>query len=219
MKSLIDKRASRTKEHLLNAAEHLFSERGLDGASMRDVTNLAGVNLASANYHFGGKEGLFRAVVERQSSWIAERRLSLLDKAVEKQQLTEIIRAFYSPTFEKLKTNGLRGRQFTRLMSRAMLEVPNLVESLVKEFYEPVTNRFAQAIADLRPEYDESDVFWSMQMVNSILNNTLLNFAILEQLYPQEVCNEKLAEIELRLTTAAEQAVKSIALNKQPVNA
>lgn len=219
MKSLIDKRASRTKEHLLNAAEHLFSERGLDGASMRDVTNLAGVNLASANYHFGGKEGLFRAVVERQSSWIAERRLSMLEQAQEKNDLTEIIRAFYAPTFEKLKTQGMRGRQFTRLMSRAMLEVPNLVESLVKEFYEPVNNRFASAISELHPEYDESDVFWSMQMVTSILNNTLLNFAILEQLYPEEVCNDKLCEIEQRLTNAAEQAVKSIAISKQAVTA
>ena len=47
-----------TKERILGAAESLFAQRGFDGASLRQLTSAAGVNLAAVNYHFGSKEKL-----------------------------------------------------------------------------------------------------------------------------------------------------------------
>ncbi|MCX7978277.1 MAG: TetR family transcriptional regulator, partial [Bdellovibrionaceae bacterium] len=48
----------------LKAAVDLFGERGLDGVSLREVAERAGVNQALISYHFGGKEGLFFACIE-----------------------------------------------------------------------------------------------------------------------------------------------------------
>jgi AcrR family transcriptional regulator len=42
-----------TRARILQAAEMLFAEHGFDAVSMRDITTLAKVNLASVNYHFG----------------------------------------------------------------------------------------------------------------------------------------------------------------------
>ena len=42
-----------TKERLLDAAEHVFAERGFEGTSMRAVTQAAGAAVSAANYHFG----------------------------------------------------------------------------------------------------------------------------------------------------------------------
>ena len=46
-----------TKDLILDAAELLFSENGVEGVSLRALTSKAGVNLASVHYHFGSKEG------------------------------------------------------------------------------------------------------------------------------------------------------------------
>ena len=48
-----------SRQRLLDAAERLFAEHGFHGVSLRTITAEAGMNLAAANYYFGGKEGLF----------------------------------------------------------------------------------------------------------------------------------------------------------------
>jgi len=52
------------KEKLLTAARALFSEKGFDRTSVREIAGAAGANAASVSYYFGGKEGLYRAVLE-----------------------------------------------------------------------------------------------------------------------------------------------------------
>src|SRR3982751_3235517 len=47
-----------TKERILGAAETLFARHGFAGASLRQVTAAANVNLAAVNYHFGSKDNL-----------------------------------------------------------------------------------------------------------------------------------------------------------------
>ena len=57
-----------TKSRILDVAEELFSEQGLDRVSVRDIINAAKVNIASVSYHFGGKEELIAAIFERSIS-------------------------------------------------------------------------------------------------------------------------------------------------------
>ena len=57
-----------TRESLLDAAESLFAEHGIQASSLRMITQRAGANLAAVHYHFGSKEGLVRAVFSRRLS-------------------------------------------------------------------------------------------------------------------------------------------------------
>jgi AcrR family transcriptional regulator len=52
-----------TRERILKAAERLFAERGYDGTSIRTIVAKARVNQAAINYHFDGKDGLYREVL------------------------------------------------------------------------------------------------------------------------------------------------------------
>ena len=56
-----------TRSRILDVAEALFGEQGLDRVSIRDITRTARVNLAAIDYHFGSKEELIAAVPRRSS--------------------------------------------------------------------------------------------------------------------------------------------------------
>lgn len=53
-----------TRDRILRGALEVFAERGYDGARTRDIAAAAGVNLGLLQYHFGGKEKLWRAAVD-----------------------------------------------------------------------------------------------------------------------------------------------------------
>lgn len=73
---------------IIETAEQLFSERGFDGTSVRDIADEAGVNVAMISYYFGSKEKLMEALFElrvgsvkiRVESLIKDESLSPLEK-------------------------------------------------------------------------------------------------------------------------------------------
>jgi AcrR family transcriptional regulator len=53
-----------TRARIIEAAMSLFAERGFDGASTRELGERAGCNIATLNYHFGSKAGVYEAAVD-----------------------------------------------------------------------------------------------------------------------------------------------------------
>jgi AcrR family transcriptional regulator len=53
-----------TRQKIIRAAARIFAESGYDGASIRSIVVKADVNQAAISYHFGGKDGLYRAVLQ-----------------------------------------------------------------------------------------------------------------------------------------------------------
>jgi AcrR family transcriptional regulator len=53
------------QKRILDAATRLFAERGYDGVSTRLLGKAVGLNIATVNYHVGGKRELFDAVMRR----------------------------------------------------------------------------------------------------------------------------------------------------------
>ena len=52
-----------TQAKLVEAAGKVFAERGLHAATLKEITDLAGANQASINYHFRDKYELYGAVI------------------------------------------------------------------------------------------------------------------------------------------------------------
>ncbi|KZS64270.1 TetR/AcrR family transcriptional regulator [Mycobacterium ostraviense] len=61
-----ERRLEHTRNLLLDAAEELFARRGLFGAALEDIAGAAGYTRGAIYSHFGAKEELFLAVIERQ---------------------------------------------------------------------------------------------------------------------------------------------------------
>lgn len=69
-----------TRLALLRAAEQLFAERGVDAVSLREVSAAAGqANNSAVAYHFGSRELLVDAILERHSTPVQERYVAQLD--------------------------------------------------------------------------------------------------------------------------------------------
>ena len=58
------KDAGDTREAIIEAAMRGFGEKGFAATGIREIAALAGTNVASISYHFGGKEGLRAACAE-----------------------------------------------------------------------------------------------------------------------------------------------------------
>jgi TetR/AcrR family fatty acid metabolism transcriptional regulator len=56
-----------TKEHIMQVSIQLFSEKGFETTTMRDIASKAAVNLALINYHFGSKEALLKNIFQQRA--------------------------------------------------------------------------------------------------------------------------------------------------------
>src|ERR1051326_1179184 len=122
-----------TRSRILDVAEELFGEQGLDRVSIRDITRTARANLAAINYHFGSKEELIAAVFERRVVPVNAARLAALD-TVEKSagkrvpKLEAILEAFIRPAVQSSLKASKGGTAFPKLFGRCLSEPSPEVE-------------------------------------------------------------------------------------------
>jgi len=69
-----------TRERILKAAERLFAERGYEATSIRAIVAKARVNQAAINYHFAGKDGLYREVLRAAFRALTEHQLAHVEE-------------------------------------------------------------------------------------------------------------------------------------------
>jgi AcrR family transcriptional regulator len=62
-----------TRERILRVARDLFTDRGFDAVSVRDIVARARVNLGAVTYHFGSKQALYHAAIESMAEPFAAR--------------------------------------------------------------------------------------------------------------------------------------------------
>lgn len=164
--------AAGTRESLLDAAESLFSEHGIQASSLRMITQRAGANLAAVHYHFGSKEGLVRAVFSRRLRPLNEERLRLLDACDldAEDGVEQALRAFLEPL---LRMSRERARDFGRLMGRAFTEPSEELRTMLMEEFSETVRRFMAAFARLLPHLGERELMWRYHFVAGAMAHTV----------------------------------------------
>jgi len=146
-----------TKTRILDTAERLFAEHGIQGTSLRLISRTAGVNLAAVNYHFGSKENLVRTVVGRLIQPLDRERDRLLEEAGigaggAGARLEEIVNAFLAPWVSFRRRSPQYLRIIARMTSAQSPETGpfrDLLRDAARDAYELFTRSVAPALPDV----------------------------------------------------------------------
>lgn len=140
------------QHRLLNSAEELFSARGYFGVSVREITDHAGTRLAAVSEQFGGKEGLFRAVVLRRIRPLnRERRehlAALPARGSRRRRLHALIEAFSEPMRQRAGDPGWDN--YFRLIAQ-LANSGHPIRTLIADEFNAIAADFIHALHDLFP--------------------------------------------------------------------
>ena len=163
-----------TRTSLLDAAERLFAERGFEATSIRMITDAAGANVASVNYHFGSKEDLLRRVTDRVAHRIGELRGELLDAAVEAASPEEpsveaLLEAFVRADLIVLREVHERGPTVARFLGRTYGDQTPWIQAMAAEQFGAARERFIPRLAAALPHLTPTALGWRMERVVAVI--------------------------------------------------
>lgn len=170
-----------SKTKILDAAETVFSECGYDGASLRSIVKLAGVNLATVYYHFRSKEELLQAVFQRRLAPLKEAQLRLLESAVQAHApgpvpVETILRVLLEPALRLVSTREEAEQQKARrLVGRVVSEPSEWLQEMIITQYRDVREAFVTAFRRALPHLPLKDLYWRLELVWGGLATVLCN--------------------------------------------
>jgi TetR/AcrR family transcriptional regulator, regulator of cefoperazone and chloramphenicol sensitivity len=138
--------ASGTEKRLLEAAGEIFAEHGYRAATVRQICEKARANIAAVNYHFGDKEGLYRAVLRSVHRTSAEKYPPNL--AVSPATPEQKLRAYVRSLLHRIFDEGRPGWH-TKIMIREMLEPTSALDMLVEEGARPLHQELSAIVREL----------------------------------------------------------------------
>ncbi len=162
---------SDTKERILDAAEQIFDEQGLEAFSLRAVTARAGVNLAAVNYHFGSKAALLAAISQRFFTSVNDeqlRRLEELQTTTDTPTVRELLMAYTLPIFALFDMPRGRERVQAWMMSRSGMP-GTLNYQLGGEGGNEITRRYYEALRHALPHLSPEELWWRFERTHNLL--------------------------------------------------
>ena len=140
------------KNRLLDAAEKLFCERGFHATSVRELTTEADCNIAAVNYHFGGKENLYREMFRRQFEMMIGGHLETIGEVMSQPNptLEGLIGSIIEPAIRRIVENEANSKVL-RMLVREVLDKRIDPEPMCREIKEKFFDRLGQTLKVLEP--------------------------------------------------------------------
>jgi AcrR family transcriptional regulator len=142
-----------TRERIMKAAERLFAERGYDATSIRAIVAKARVNQAAINYHFDGKDGLYREVLRAAFRALTEQQLEHADemKAMSREAaLAEFIRRQLRPLLGRDEYS-----RHMRILNWETVRPTAVFRKLLSEEAAPFMGMAVELVRRFQPEADQ----------------------------------------------------------------
>jgi AcrR family transcriptional regulator len=153
---------------ILDAAEKLCGERGIEAVSLREIAQAAGVHLSALNYYFGSRTNLLVTILRTRCAELEAERQQLLQEVAlrDPPDLREIVRAVLLPLSRWRQPDSQRNAalQFiSRSLTAALPELKEMVDNGVIGF---------QSIIDLLqralPQLSREELCWRFHFMMSI---------------------------------------------------
>ena len=157
----------------MKAAERLFAESGYDGTSIRAIVAKAKVNQAAINYHFDGKNGLYREVLRNAFRGLTENQLS------HAEELKSMSPAEALSQFVRRQLQPLLGRdeysRHMRIFNWETVQPTAVFRNLVAEEAAPFLGLAADLVRRFLPDADERTItvaaVWLLGQCSVFLRN------------------------------------------------
>jgi AcrR family transcriptional regulator len=206
-----------TTEHILDAAEYLFSRHGFYGVTLKDVARRVGVHHTLLNYYFSDKQTLFDAVFGRRAAVTAERRMKALDdyeKSVDGKPTVEgALHTFLDTDLDLYGSGGEGWRNYGTLASQ-VASTPEWGAAMMDEHFDPVVLRLISLLRKALPGVSEEDIFWGYHFVSGGLMLTLARTGRIDKLSHGLCRSEDFAAVKQRMATFMAAGLTAICAEK-----
>ncbi|WP_327232991.1 TetR family transcriptional regulator [Streptomyces sp. NBC_01317] len=160
-----------TRTQILDAAEHLFAERGFRGTSVRAITDLAGANLAAVAYHFGSKAELLAEVVRRVIGPINAAQTAGLDRLLAGPRaptVAALVEAFAGPLFDGMPAGDEGGARTSRLIVTIIGDPAEEMRGWTGPAENEVRDRYLAAFGRALPGLSQEELWFRMRGILAV---------------------------------------------------
>jgi TetR/AcrR family transcriptional regulator, regulator of cefoperazone and chloramphenicol sensitivity len=210
---VVDK--SDTRNRVLEAAGEVFAEVGYRAATVRQICETAGANIAAVNYYFGDKEGLYLAVLRSVPDAHAEKyppQFALTPDATPPQQLHAYVQSLLQRVFDP----GRPGWH-VKLVAREMAEPTPAFDTLLEDFARPLHRELASIVRRLLgpAATDENVRLGALSVMGQCVYYHHAR-AVLKRLYPEQTYSpDAIARLVDHITEFSLAALKDLARRNQ----
>jgi AcrR family transcriptional regulator len=172
-----------TQQRILDAAEAVFAKQGYYGATIRDITQAAGVQLSLSRYHFGTKDHLFRCVLERRAEATCRQLTTSLERALAasppERRLEAIVEAMVAVPVERLAQGDAGWRNYLQLLAHLaqVHDRPDLLQPFRDRYMETVA-RYRAALREALPGASAATIDWGLHFLETLVGHAMQDVAL-----------------------------------------
>lgn len=192
-----------TKERLLEAAIDVFGRHGFESATTRMIAKAGNVNIAAIPYYFGGKGGLYQAVIIHIAGYIKNEVGDLLERIGVMnfnqedgpRQARELIQAVLE-RFINFIAGSEQGPRFARILLREQMFPSPAYDTIFEGFLKPVLDALSTLIMAASGESDPRQAtFKAMTLMGQVVIFRVARETIVRGLGLEGYSPEELEEI------------------------
>lgn len=153
------------RANLIAVATPLFAAKGFKGVSVREVATAAGANLSMISYYFGGKEGLYAAVLTEQ--------FAILEKIKDIEQMEidtlQKFEWYVRATVSRYRQNPFLLRFYTSELTNPTVCFESIVKPAIKGVVKTLLDTLSEGLSHekFREELDPADTVLALAgMIN-----------------------------------------------------
>lgn len=173
-----------TRAKLMEVATPLFATKGFAAVSVRELTEAAQINVSAISYHFNGKEGLYKAVLEEQLTPI----LLLLHSVKSKNGLSAVERLMdYANQIASIHTQRpFLARFINNEANNPTKHIGPMIEDHLSQVYEFIVNTLEEGI--VKGEFRENlNTSYSAISLVGILNFYFIMKPLIRRISPLNI--------------------------------
>ncbi len=173
--------AQQTRRRLVEAAGQVFARRGLHGATIKQITDKAQVNLAAVNYHFKDKFALYAAVIRHALSIKGSPLERIAPTGSPRRRMRSLIAGLIEDIYDPARPAWL-----TPLLAHEFTEPTEAITEVIDELLRPRADRVHGLVRFIvGPGASEQQVVRAAMSVLSQCFMILYNRQVLQRLYPE----------------------------------